>query len=70
MLFRGSRDGFTSDKFHELCDRKGPTITIIRSATHGKIFGGYESFGWESRNNIVRDPKAFIFSVTHKERFH
>lgn len=29
LLMRGSRDGYTSKAFHELCDNKGPTLTVI-----------------------------------------
>ena len=44
-LFRGSRDGFTAGAFHEKCDKKGETITIIRNEDNGQknIFGGYSS---------------------------
>ena len=28
LLFRGSRDGFGAAKFHQLCDNKGPTLTL------------------------------------------
>ena len=31
LIFRGSRDGFTSEAFHEICDGKGPTLTLIKS---------------------------------------
>ncbi len=31
LLFRGSDDGFSAKTFHEKCDNKGPTLSIIRS---------------------------------------
>ena len=31
LLFRGSQDGFRAKLFHNKCDNKGPTLTIIRS---------------------------------------
>ena len=40
MLYRGTRDGFQRHKFHNLCDKKGPTIVIMKSLA-GKIFGGF-----------------------------
>ena len=50
LLFRGSEDGFTAEKFHKLCDAKGPTLTVIKSERNyeGKdfIFGGYTSLSW------------------------
>src|SRR5438045_8388497 len=30
LLLRGSRDGFTSEKFHEICDNKSHTVSIIK----------------------------------------
>jgi hypothetical protein len=40
LLYKGSRDGFNAKDFHRLCDNKGPTITVIRTA-QGKLFGFY-----------------------------
>ena len=31
LLFRGTRDGMNSKNFHEKCDNKGPTITLLRN---------------------------------------
>lgn len=42
LLYRGTRDTFKAAKFHELCDNKGATISIIKSKC-GKVFGGYTS---------------------------
>ena len=30
MLYRGSRDGFAARQFHEKCDEKGPTLTLVK----------------------------------------
>ncbi|CAB4413978.1 unnamed protein product [Rhizophagus irregularis] len=40
LLLRGSRDGFTPQKFHELCDDKPNTITFIKVSGTGEILGG------------------------------
>ncbi len=42
---RGTLHGFTADKFHELCDKKGPTLSVIKSKA-GNVFGGYTSLNW------------------------
>jgi hypothetical protein len=65
LIYRGSRDGFTAHKFHELCDNQGATICLIKSE-HEKVFGGYSSVSWESDNTFHSDDKAFIFSLSHK----
>lgn len=45
-LFVGSDHRFRSRKFHDLCDNKGPTISICKSNTNA-IFGLYTSIAWE-----------------------
>jgi hypothetical protein len=69
LLMRGSKNGFKASKFHFICDKKGPTLTIIKSE-HGKIFGAYTSKGHKNSVNVdlESDPEAFIFSVTHKTK--
>jgi hypothetical protein len=42
---RGSEDGYSSQVFHQKCDNKGPTLSIIQS-DQGKIFGGYSMVPW------------------------
>jgi hypothetical protein len=40
LLYRGSRDGFKSQTFRNLCGNIGYTLTIIESKEN-QIFGGY-----------------------------
>lgn len=47
LIYRGSRDGFLSKNFHEKCDYKGETFSVIKS-TKGYIFGGYTKINWDS----------------------
>ncbi|RGB40428.1 hypothetical protein C1646_663895 [Rhizophagus diaphanus] len=49
LILRGSRDGFTPEKFHEICDNKSPTITIIKVKDSDEILGGYNPTIWKSR---------------------
>ena len=30
MLYRGSRDGYSAKQFHDKCDEKGPTLTLVK----------------------------------------
>src|SRR5581483_523336 len=41
LLFRGSRDGFNKSKFHEICNKKSRTITIVKVKDSNEILGGY-----------------------------
>ena len=51
LLYRGSRDTWLSSRFHELCDNKGPTVTLIKvKNTYGEyISGGYTDKSWDCK---------------------
>ncbi|EXX61290.1 uncharacterized protein OCT59_027143 [Rhizophagus irregularis] len=64
LLLRGSRDGFTVEKFHEICDNQSNTITIVKVKDSTEILGGYNPIEWESNNdgNFGTTNDSFIFS--------
>ena len=73
LLYRGSTDGFKAKIFHQKCDYKGETLTIIKS-TKDCIFGGYTEINWDSTvwngkigefNNSRRDGNGneFVFTL-------
>ena len=73
LLYRGSRDGFKSSDFHDKCNNKGETLTIIQS-DEGYIFGGYTEIDWDNttwngrigeKNNARRNGKGneFVFTL-------
>ena len=64
FLFRASDHQFSAKKFHEHCDDKGCTLTIIKS-NHGNIFGGYTSKSWKSDRLTTSksDRRAFLFLI-------
>ena len=64
LIYRGSRDGTLSKIFHEKCDNKGPTITLIKNEK-GNIFGGFSSVSWTSQNANKQAPNSFLFSLTN-----
>ncbi len=64
MIYKGSRDGFSAFNFHLKCDNKGPTVTLLRSATNNNVFGGFTSVPWTSSQFLwVHDDKSFLFSL-------
>ena len=40
-------DGSAASTFHNNCDGKGPTVTVIKSGSY--IFGGYTDQSWQSK---------------------
>jgi len=80
LLYRGSRDGFSAKNFHEKCDNKGETLTIIKS-DKDFIFGGYTEINWDStiwnkkigeNNNSRRNGNGneFVFSLKNPHNIH
>ncbi|KAG9295521.1 hypothetical protein G9A89_000172 [Geosiphon pyriformis] len=67
LLLRGSRDGFTPASFHRLCDKKGPTLTVIRVRGTNEIIGGYNPYSWNSHSGFERSTDSFIFSMDENE---
>jgi hypothetical protein len=65
LLFRASVDGFSCAKFHEKCNGKGPTMTIVK-ASNGNIFGGYTPISWHSNGGYSWDNRTFLFSLVNQ----
>jgi len=66
LKYRGTRDGLKAADFHSRCDGFANTLTVVK-ATTGYIFGGFAEKAWHSKNEHIKDPKAFIFSLVNKE---
>ncbi|EXX58436.1 uncharacterized protein OCT59_020140 [Rhizophagus irregularis] len=62
LLFSGSRDGLDRDKFHEICDNKLRTVTIVKVKGSNEILGGYNPLEWKSNGNYGITKDSFIFS--------
>ena len=64
LLYRGSRDGSTSEAFHNKCDNKGETIRKNKNQS-GYIFGGYNPTSWSKEGNWVQNNDCFLFTLTN-----
>jgi len=68
--YRMSRDGDiwegNPSTFHQKCDLKGPTLTVVKDKK-GYVFGGYlsVSWNWQHFGTFVkkRDPNAWLFTL-------
>ncbi|CAB4444229.1 unnamed protein product [Rhizophagus irregularis] len=71
LLLRGTRDGFTPKKFHELCDNILSTVTFIKIKGSEEIIGGYNPLKWKSYNDDEwgETKDSFIFSFKNKDNF-
>ncbi|GBC26968.1 carbohydrate-binding module family 13 protein [Rhizophagus irregularis DAOM 181602=DAOM 197198] len=67
LLIRGSRDGFSPKKFHEICDCLPHTVSIIKVKYHNEILGGYNQITWDSDSMLDIAKDNFIFSFKDKD---
>jgi hypothetical protein len=70
LLYRASRDGWMHADFHNLCDKQGPTVVLIKTKK-GRICGGFTKASWTSpvNGNYQFDAAAFIFSIDLRAKF-
>jgi hypothetical protein len=66
LILRGSRDGFSPSKFHEICDNQSRTITVIKLKDSNEILGGYNPINWKSDIGFSTTEDSFIFSFKNK----
>ncbi|UZO06870.1 uncharacterized protein OCT59_027175 [Rhizophagus irregularis] len=68
LLLRGSRDGFTTKKFHEICDNQTSTVAIIKVKYSNEILGGYNPIAWDSDEfDDELDEGIYVVLVHHNE---
>jgi len=68
LLYRGTRDGFTTANFQKKCGTYKPTITIVKS-NYDKVFGGFTDQDWSNTSNYKVSTNVFLFSVTNKKKY-
>ncbi|CAB4438887.1 unnamed protein product [Rhizophagus irregularis] len=62
LIFRGSRNGFTTKTFHNICDNQSRTVTIIKVKDSNEILGGYNPIEWKRGGVYAATYDSFIFS--------
>ena len=68
LLYRLSRDGEEISKFHELCDNKGPTLTIFL-VKDGNIGGIFTPLSWDIQSKTKNDKESFMFNLNKNEKY-
>ncbi|EXX73155.1 hypothetical protein RirG_062690 [Rhizophagus irregularis DAOM 197198w] len=67
LILRGSRDGFTSRKFHEVCDDQTNIVVIVKVKQSNEILGGYNPATWKSGYRFSTTRNSFIFSFKNND---
>ncbi|XP_061186906.1 uncharacterized protein LOC133195036 [Saccostrea echinata] len=64
LLYKISRDGCSASKFHQSCDYKGPTVTVLYN-TENSVYGGFLAGDWKEGNSStsIADKRAFLFTL-------
>jgi hypothetical protein len=70
LILRGSRDGFASNKFHEICDGRSCTVTIIKVKGNNQILGGYNPIEWKSDRSYGATEDSFTFSFKNGDNIN
>jgi hypothetical protein len=72
LLYRGSLHGLRASTFHAKCDHISKTLTVVKAAKSGNIFGGYTEATWNQPSwdgyCYKEDANAFLFSLVNKEK--
>ena len=67
LLYRASRDGFSSKSFHFRVKNKPKSLILIKSGTN--VFGGYTDLSWNGDTSSYRyDSNAFLFSYQNPNK--
>ena len=66
LIYRASRDGWSSSNFHSLCDSKGPTVTVVKSGNN--IFGGYTEQSWDGKHFYLGINTLLINKIVQMEK--
>lgn len=64
LQYKATRDGWAASTFHQLCDGKGSTVTVIKA--NDCLFGGYLSIPWQTTSAFGTDISASLFTLTNK----
>ena len=69
LLYRLSKDGESISTFHQLCDNKGPTITLFEKLD-GTVIGFYSPLSFDSSyGGFKEDMNTFIFNLNNQTKF-
>ena len=67
LLYRLSENGDKFSTFHELCDNKGPTLTLFH-VNDGNIVGIYTPLSWDTNSEWKNDMDTFIFNLNKNKK--
>ena len=68
ILYQTDIDGFNATTFHQKCNNKGPTVTVVRLADQ-TVCGGYTTKVWgTSEGSYTNDVGTFLFRLKFRNQ--
>src|SRR5436853_1123441 len=64
LLYYSSRDGFSNESFHRICDNKGATIWVAKVQGSTQLIGGYNPLDWSGNGVWKSTADSFLFTFT------
>ena len=67
-----TKSGSSCKDFHNFCDNKGPTLTLVKT-TKKKIFGGFTPLNWENKPGYYKynkNDEPFIFPINLMKKYN
>ena len=70
LIYRASKDGWLAKDFHNKCDNKDKTLSIIHTKTNN-IFGGYTKIPWKTliSSRYIKDDTAFLYLLRSSKSY-
>ena len=69
LLYRLSENGDKFETFHELCDKKGPTLTLFHIKEKDYKVGIYTPLSWDKNVQYKGDMETFLFNLNKEEKY-
>ncbi|RIB22755.1 hypothetical protein C2G38_2074650, partial [Gigaspora rosea] len=74
LIVVGTRDGFTCETFHRLCDNIPGTVVVIKVNGTNELLGGYNPLAWKPNDQFkwFSTTDSFIFFIENTKfiEFH
>ena len=69
LLYRLSRDGPEISTYHNLCDNKGATLTLIHVQGIGEKIGFFVNSSFDSVSDWKEDNNCFLFNLNQNKKY-
>ena len=69
LCYSSAANGFTVDSYKSLCQRSGPTVSVVKNQFNN-VYGGYNPRSFYLGPAYVDVKGAFIYSITNSKKYY